>query len=157
MTEPWIHLGMRVRAELSARDSAGDVLRSICRAVEHRAESGGLEWRVLAAFNEAFNNIVAHAYAPGQVGEACIDVTVDAARLVLELRDDGCGFDYDARSKQALPAVDTLDAGGMGLFIVRKAMSSVTYERGAPNRLRMVRDLRAESCVRDLKDDEASR
>jgi anti-sigma regulatory factor (Ser/Thr protein kinase) len=156
MTEPLIHMLMRVRAELAAREDVGVVLRAVCQVVERAHGCSGLEWRVVSAFNEAFNNVVEHAYAPEHPGEACIEVTVDSARLVLELRDNGRGFDFEARVRESLPEVDSLDEGGMGLFIIRNAMSSVSYERGAPNRLRMTQDL---SAIRGASDpnEEASR
>lgn len=156
MTEPTIHLLMRVRAELPVRDDVGAALRAVCKLVEHTRGCAGLEWRVLSAFNEAFNNVAEHAYAPDHGGEACIEVTVDAARLVLELRDNGRGFDFDTRSFEPLPGVEALDEGGMGLFIIRNAMSSVSYERGAPNRLRMIQDLQTARGERE-PNEEASR
>ena len=153
MSEPWIHVAIRVHARLCARDAVAEVLRSVCRLAERDGRERELEWRVVTAFNEAFNNVVNYAYAPGQHGDVCIDVTVDAARLVLELRDDGYGFDFEARSRAPLPELDALDAGGMGLFLIRNAMSSVSYERGAPNRLRMIREFETDADVRDPNDE----
>ena len=118
-----------VPGELGFRDLVGLMVREVCRRVERDARCEGVEWRVVSAFNEAFNNIVEHAYAatPGDVEVA---LTVEQDRLVLRLVDQGEGFNFDhAGASEQPPELDTLSEGGMGLFIIRKAMTEVTYER----------------------------
>jgi serine/threonine-protein kinase RsbW len=83
----------------------------------------------MSAYNEAFNNIVEHSYAitPGDVEVALL---VNDAEVILRLVDQGAGFDFDdAGATDTVPPLDSLSEGGMGLFIIRNAMSSVTYER----------------------------
>ena len=83
----------------------------------------------MSAYNEAFNNIVEHAYAvtPGDVE---VVLLVNDAEVILRLVDQGAGFDFDdAGATDTAPPLDSLSEGGMGLFIIRNAMSSVTYER----------------------------
>lgn len=131
-----------VPGQLGFRDLVGRMLGDVCRKVERETRCEGVEWRVLSAFNEAFNNIVEHAYAvtPGDV-EVALQVEDD--RLVLRLTDCGQGFNFDdAGASEQPPEFDTLSEGGMGLFIIRRAMSEVFYERRQDrNLLTMVRSL----------------
>ncbi|MEZ4405501.1 MAG: ATP-binding protein [Polyangiales bacterium] len=118
-----------VPGELRFRDLVGSMLRGACQRVEHEFGCSGLEWRLMSAFNEAFNNIVEHAYAECS-GDVEVALTVDDERVVLRLADQGDGFNFDmSGASDAPPEFDDLSEGGMGLFIIRQAMSSVTYER----------------------------
>ncbi|MBI5517113.1 MAG: ATP-binding protein [Deltaproteobacteria bacterium] len=119
-----------VPGELRFRDLVGTMVREVCRRVERDAGCEGLEWRVVSAYNEAFNNIVEHAYAAGH-GEVEVLLRVDEAtdRLVLRLVDHGAGFDFGTSGAVEAPPVDALSDGGMGLFIIRQSMTEVQYER----------------------------
>jgi serine/threonine-protein kinase RsbW len=118
-----------VPGELRFRDLVGSMVRAVCLRVERDAGCTGLEWRLMSAYNEAFNNIVEHAYAVAP-GDVEVVLLVDDEAVVLRMIDQGAGFDFDdAGASEQAPAFDTLSEGGMGLFIIRSAMSSVTYER----------------------------
>jgi anti-sigma regulatory factor (Ser/Thr protein kinase) len=118
-----------VPGELRFRDLVGSMVRAVCLRVERDAGCTGLEWRLMSAYNEAFNNIVEHAYAVSP-GDVEVVLLVDDEAVVLRMIDQGAGFDFDdAGASDQVPAFDTLSEGGMGLFIIRSAMSSVTYER----------------------------
>lgn len=126
--------------ELRYRDLVGAALREWSRRIERDAGCDGLEWRLLSAYNEAFNNIVEHAYAAA-TGEVSVDFEVDDDRVVLQLVDEGAGFDFEASGAHAPPDdIDLLSDGGMGLYIIRQSMTSVAYERrGAENHLTMTK------------------
>lgn len=118
-----------VPGELSYRDLVGAVVRCFSQRIERDRGCTGLEWRMISAFNEAFNNIVEHAYAAA-CGEVEVSLSVEDDRVVLRLTDCGEGFNLDASgASHEPPAFDGLSEGGMGLFIIRQAMSEVTYER----------------------------
>lgn len=118
-----------VPGRLDFRDLVGRMVAEVCRRVESDERCPGVEWRVMSAYNEAFNNIVEHAYAvtPGDVE---IFVTVETDRMILRLTDRGQGFNFDdSGARDQPPEFDSLSEGGMGLFIIRRAMSEVFYER----------------------------
>lgn len=118
-----------VPGELRFRDLVGSMVRAVCLRVERDAGCAGLEWRLMSAYNEAFNNIVEHAYAV-DVGDVEIVLLVDDDKVVLRMIDQGAGFEFhESGATDAVPELDSLSEGGMGLFIIRNAMSSVTYER----------------------------
>ncbi len=118
-----------VPGELSYRDLVGAAVRSFSLRVERDRGCVGLEWRLISSFNEAFNNIVEHAYACVR-GEVEVTLSVEEDQVVLRLSDFGAGFNLDTSgANHEPPAFDALSEGGMGLFIIRQAMSEVTYER----------------------------
>ncbi|MBL8604377.1 MAG: ATP-binding protein [Myxococcales bacterium] len=136
-----------VPGELRYRDLVGASLRQVCRQVESERAGVSLEWRLLSAFNEAFNNVVEHAYAE-RPGEVEVSLTVDHDRVVLRLVDQGSAFNFEAAgASDAPPEFDAMSEGGMGLFIMRQAMSEVVYER-LHNRNVLTMMKRLSECVR---------
>lgn len=82
------------------------------------------------AIDELFSNIARYAYHPG-VGPATVRVEVVEAPLSVVITFIDQGVPYDPLS-QADPDV-TLSAeerelGGLGIYIVKKNMSEITYE-----------------------------
>ncbi len=131
----------RVPGELRYRDVAGAMVRAACQQVERDRACSGLEWRVMSAFNEAFNNVVEHAYAHRE-GEVEVSLQVEDDRVVLRMVDQGTGFNFTRSGATEPPEFDTLSEGGMGLFIIRTVMSEVTYERRrGQNHLTMIKRL----------------
>jgi anti-sigma regulatory factor (Ser/Thr protein kinase) len=131
----------QVPAQWPYREIVGRMISAVCRHVESTERCTGLEWRVVSAFNEAFNNVVQHAYGRSGKGKVTVEMRVDSARLVLEIMDQGHGFEFDAHVCAIAPRLDALDHGGMGLFIMRRSVSRVTYRRGKTNRLILVQEL----------------
>lgn len=130
-----------VPGDLRYRDVAGAMIRAACIEVERGHGCAGLEWRVMSAFNEAFNNVVEHAYSE-QCGDVEVALQVDDERLELRMVDHGSGYDFSRSGATVAPEFDTLSEGGMGLFIIRTVMSEVTYERRREqNQLTMIKRL----------------
>jgi serine/threonine-protein kinase RsbW len=73
------------------------------------------------ALTEAASNSVRHAYADGGGGKVDIRYELLPDRLVIEVEDEGSGFDQDAMSKE--PA--ELSEGGLGLAIIRAIADDV--------------------------------
>ena len=96
------------------------------------------------AIDELFSNIVHYAYHPG-VGPATVRVEVLEEPLAVAITFIDQGVPYDPLS-QADPDV-TLSAedreiGGLGIYIVKKNMSEITYEyKDGKNILRIRKDL----------------
>ncbi len=90
------------------------------------------------AVEELFLNVASHgATAAARAPEVVITLQYDGADAVLTIEDDGRAFD-----PLSLPEPDTAAAvpdravGGLGVFLVRKLMDTVTYEHtGTHNRL----------------------
>jgi serine/threonine-protein kinase RsbW len=91
------------------------------------------------ALEEIFMNIVMHGSRPGIVPRVEVSLHRDAESLTMTVEDDGPEFD-----PLSLPPPDVTASladrrvGGLGVFLVRKMMDSVSYARIAGrNQLRM--------------------
>jgi anti-sigma regulatory factor (Ser/Thr protein kinase) len=91
---------------------------------------------VLLAADEAFINAFMHS---GDVaGLVEVSAEVGAGRVVVEIRDRGCGFDPRAIDVRAVP--DPLATHGRGLFLIHHLMDAVevrSRKRGAGTLVRM--------------------
>jgi serine/threonine-protein kinase RsbW len=93
------------------------------------------------ALTEACSNSVRHAYDAGD-GSVDIRYELHSDRLVIEVTDDGAGFD-PAASVGAEPD-DELAEGGLGIAIIRSIADDVEIgagEGGRGSRLRFVKVL----------------
>jgi len=90
------------------------------------------------ALTEACSNSVRHAYDDGE-GHVDISFELRDDRLIVEVADDGTGFEPDEGAKSD---DDVLSEGGLGIAIIRSIADEVEIE-GGPNgkgsRLRFVK------------------
>lgn len=70
------------------------------------------------ALTEACSNSIRHAY-PGSHGQIHLRLTRHSDRLVVEIGDDGQGFDLDAVDARVRGDDDEYAEGGMGASIIR--------------------------------------
>ncbi len=98
------------------------------------AESGMLIPGVLMSLNlaleEAVTNVMMYAYPAGEKGLVDIEAELKDGKLTFRITDSGIPFD-----PTTVPDADiSLDAekrpvGGLGIFLVRRIMDIVSYER----------------------------
>jgi serine/threonine-protein kinase RsbW len=67
------------------------------------------------ALTEACSNSVRHAYDEGREGVVEVCYELDDERIVVEVADDGAGFDPEVLER----AQEDLDEGGLGIAIIR--------------------------------------
>lgn len=94
------------------------------------------------AITEAASNSVRHAYGDG-AGTVEVVYDLQPDRLVIEVSDDGEGFDYD-REPAAADAGDELTEGGLGIAIIQTIADEFELGRGPGgrgSRLRFVKRL----------------
>ena len=88
------------------------------------------QMQVDLAVEEIFINIASYAYRPGD-GPVTIRVSVteDPIQVILTFIDNGIPFDPLAKEDAdvTVPAEER-KIGGLGIFLVKKTMDSVTYE-----------------------------
>jgi len=99
---------------------------TLCRlALTGIARVRSLSDEVLAdlklALTEAASNSVRHAYRDGSAGLVEISYEILPDRLVIEVTDDGGGFDPTA----AVEPADELSEGGLGIAIIRAIADAV--------------------------------
>jgi anti-sigma regulatory factor (Ser/Thr protein kinase) len=93
---------------------------------------------VLLAADEAFINAFMHS--GDAAGRVDVRAEVRAGRVVVEIRDRGCGFDPRSIDVEAVP--DPLATHGRGLFLIHHLMDDVevcSRKRGAGTLVRMVK------------------
>ena len=130
---------LQLRARLEERQAAEAELRALCQV---RGHSPRLEGELVSALNEAFNNVVLHAYAGRHDGRVEVVLQFDEDSAVIELSDRGNSFDLHAVPPPPHPD-ERLSEGGYGLHIIRSLMSEVSYyQDGERNVLRMTKQLR---------------
>ncbi len=86
------------------------------------------------AADEIYSNISYYAYPKDEPGEADISVDIEGSgtEAVITFEDSGVAFNplNAGTPDTTLPAEDRV-AGGLGIFLVRKLMDEVVYERAA--------------------------
>jgi serine/threonine-protein kinase RsbW len=87
------------------------------------------------ALTEACSNSVRHAYE-GDPGKVDISYELQADRLIVEVCDDGSGFDPSVEDES-----DELTEGGLGIAIIRSIADELDIERreSGGSRLRFVK------------------
>ncbi len=104
-----------------------------------------IQTAVCVAMEEVFVNIAHYAYPDGE-GKAKISVAVDGETNIATfvVSDSGIPFDPLAKADPDITlSADEREVGGLGIFIIKKTMDSVSYVReNGENRLIMTKDLK---------------
>ncbi len=82
------------------------------------------------ALEEAVSNVIFYAFDDEKEHDIKIVISLENKNLSIEIIDDGKPFDPTARKQPdvSLPAEDR-PIGGLGIFLIRKMMDNVTYNR----------------------------
>ncbi len=82
------------------------------------------------ALEEAVTNVVLYAYPEGEKGEVIIDAIINGKTLTFVITDRGIAFNPTEKEDADISlGVDDRPIGGLGIFLVRQLMDSVTYKR----------------------------
>ena len=82
------------------------------------------------AIDELFGNIVRYAYHP-EIGSATVQVEVVPEPLAVVITFIDQGKPYDPLAKEdpnVTLSAEEREIGGLGIYIVKKSMSDITYE-----------------------------
>lgn len=109
-------------------------LAKIQEALETHAKSLGVPADMLMPLNlvieEAFTNIVNYAYADQEQHTIAISINREGQQLVITLTDDGESYDPTQKADPDIELpVEQRQVGGLGIFLIRKIMDKVEYER----------------------------
>ena len=95
------------------------------------------------ALEEAVTNVVLYAYPEGTDGLVDIEAILQAGALTFVVSDSGSPFDPTAKPDADISlGVEDRPIGGLGIFLVRQIMDSVSYEyTGGKNILTMTKNI----------------
>ena len=121
-----------------------DQLAPCTQFVVAQAQAHGLSLKrihdIELALEEAFVNVSQYAYPDG-AGDVTVTCTVDdRQRFIIDILDYGQPFNpLSLATPDVTSDVTERPVGGLGIFLIRKLMDDVTYERqDNQNRLRLV-------------------
>ena len=122
---------MRELKTAAAMDQLDEVLAFVEEELEKHSEDPNVNIQISIAVEEVFVNIAHYAYKPNE-GDAVIqiDFAEDPKSVTITFIDSGMEFDPLAKPDPdvTLPAEDR-QIGGLGIYMVKKSMDEVTYER----------------------------
>lgn len=83
------------------------------------------------AVSEACNNAVLHGETSAILGQIYISYELGEGRLIVKVKDDGPGFDYQSQQEQSAEppvgqTVSELQSGGLGIYLMQALMDEVT-------------------------------
>lgn len=91
------------------------------------------------ALEEAVTNVISYAFPDGGEHSFALHAQSDGSVLTFTLEDDGVPFDpTEAPDVDTTLSAEERQIGGLGIFLIRQIMSSVSYEYAdGKNRLTM--------------------
>ena len=118
-------------------------LPEVLTAVEDRLQAAGIDGACIhdaqLIVEELVSNLMDHG-APAGVDTLQLGLAIDDARVVLDIRDNGPGYDPLAHPAPDLDAeLDDRPIGGLGIHLVRELAQEARYQReGSWNHVRLV-------------------
>lgn len=128
-------------------DSSTQHLSEVRDFVASHAQNFGLTEKEISeirlAVDEAYTNIIKHAYKNKPSKPVRIEVGSDKKQLWISILDEGESFKPDEyKAPDILKRIKNKQRGGMGVFLIQKLMDQVHYNRkGGMNEIRMVKNL----------------
>jgi len=99
---------------------------------------GEVSFEAILALREALINAVEYGSGSNPEKTVNLELRIEQSRLVMEIEDQGPGFEWHARFRTALPDGDT---SGRGLYIMRTYCDGILYNK-AGNRLILLKRIK---------------
>ncbi|MGB0346954.1 MAG: ATP-binding protein [Balneolaceae bacterium] len=128
-------------------DSSTEHLSEVRDFVAAHAQNFGLTEKEISeirlAVDEAYTNIIKHAYKNSPTNPVKIEIGADKKKLWISILDKGESFrPEEYKAPDILKRIKNKQRGGMGVFLIQKLMDQVQYNRkGNMNEIRMVKNL----------------
>jgi serine/threonine-protein kinase RsbW len=115
-----------------------DAVAQVVRRCEAAAFPGRhIAFHIPVAVTEALSNAILRGNGEDSTKTVRMRVVVDAYALIVEVEDDGGGFDLDACTLDPTTSENLGREDGRGLFLMRRLMDHVEQFRGSSNVVRM--------------------
>ena len=128
-------LDFRVPSDLAQIEAI--VAQVVHRCRECRFDPRQLSLNVPVALTEAIANAMLRGNGEDVAKEVRVRAEVSEVRLVIEVEDEGAGFDLDACCEDPTTPENLEREDGRGLFLMRTLMDEVVRLEGAANVLRL--------------------
>lgn len=128
-------------------EASTEHLSKVREFVAAHAQNSGLKAKqideIKLAVDEAYTNIIKHAYKNSPQKKVNIEIGSDSNKLWISLIDEGKSFDPATYSEpDIMQRIKQKKRGGMGVYLIKKLMDQVQYSRkGRINEIRMVKNL----------------
>jgi serine/threonine-protein kinase RsbW len=133
-----VEFALELPSDLRMIEATVSYLVSRCRSFAYGGPKLNLNLRV--GVTEALANAMLYGNRCDPAKTVRIEVSLDPSRVVLDVIDQGPGFDPDAVPDPTLPS-NLQRPGGRGLFLIRKLMDEVQFnDRGNAVRLVLRRE-----------------
>ena len=110
----------------------------VLRCAAHSYQRRHLSFNVPVALTEALSNAILRGNHDDAACFVHVHAEVDARRLVLEVRDEGSGFDLEACTEDPTTPENLLREDGRGLFLMRRLMDHVERFTDGCNVVRLI-------------------
>lgn len=118
-----VRLELEIPSDIAYIEPVVEVVRRECEAFAFPTRHCTLN--VPVALTEALSNAILRGNREDPAKSVRVRVTVDRRELVLEVRDQGEGFDLQACTVDPTRAADRMREDGRGLFLMRALMDRV--------------------------------
>lgn len=126
-----------IRFPSDVQQIEGVVAQVVRRCRECRFDGRQLSLNVPVALTEALSNAILRGNGDGAGKHVRLRADVSELRLVLEVEDEGEGFDLDACTQDPTTLENLAREDGRGLFLMRSLMDRVERFRGDGNVVRL--------------------
>ena len=111
------------------KDALYDVLGFVEGELEKRFCSMKTQMMISVMVEEVFVNIASYAYPDGG-GTATISLDFEGDDVIVKISDNGIPFDPLAKEDPDITlSAEERNIGGLGIYMVKKTMNDVKYER----------------------------
>ncbi len=129
-------LDVRIPSDVQYIESI--VEQVVRRCAAHSYPRRHLCLNVPVALTEALSNAILRGNQDNIARSVHVHANVDSSRLVLEVRDEGSGFDLDACTEDPTTPENLLREDGRGLFLMRRLMDHVERFSDGGNVVRLI-------------------
>jgi serine/threonine-protein kinase RsbW len=120
-----------IRIPSDVQQIEGIVAQVVGRCRAHRFPDRHLSLNVPVALTEALSNAILRGNRDDAGAQVTVRADVSDQRLVLEVEDEGGGFDLEACTEDPTTAENILREDGRGLFLMQRLMDRVErYNNG---------------------------
>ena len=131
------HAALDIRVPSDVQQIEAIVAQVVLRCREHRFDGRQLSLNVPVALTEALSNAILRGN--GDAAGKCVRVRAEVTevRLIMEVEDEGAGFDLEACTEDPTTPENLEREDGRGLFLMRSLMDRVERFRGDGNVVRL--------------------